>query len=155
MTDQQQIRAVAERYFHALDSRDFHLAESCFTDDAIYSTYDGATTEVGREAILASLRRIEAFAHSMHILASQYADVDGDNARARTIAMAILVDADVVDPVHVRGLTYHDDLVRSTEGWRITHRRHSAHWQFDAAAVPVLFAGVAHASRESGARGDQ
>ena len=130
------IRQVVERVFHALDSRELHLLETVFAPEARFSLEGGARVIDGREAILMTMGGPRPFSASTHWIANHRAEIDGDKAKARTFAVAVLVEADG-GRTRMRGLEYDDHFVRATDGWRIALRQHKANWQIDGAAVNV------------------
>jgi hypothetical protein len=60
--------------------------------------------------------------------------IEGDAARARTYLQAQHVRLGTAPERHLTfGGVYDDELVRTTEGWRITHRTLSPMWMDDEA----------------------
>jgi uncharacterized protein (TIGR02246 family) len=135
VSDAAAIREVAERYFYAVDARRFDLLASCFAVDAVMTIHGGERTMTGRDAIVDAFRHLP-FAGSTHLVTSQHVGVNGDEASAHTVAVAFVVDDGDDGLVRTRGLEYHDELVRTKDGWEIRRRDHVARWQFDAEAVP-------------------
>ncbi|AMO61477.1 bile acid 7-alpha dehydratase [Mycolicibacterium phlei] len=124
MSDRDDIIDVLVRYATGIDSRDWDLLRSCFTDDA---TFDYGP--IGLWSNPDSLTRYMKGAHSgpsMHRLTNFAITVDGDTATARTY-----VDATVMGPGGVGAVEnfgwYDDRLVRTPDGWRIAFRRTTLH----------------------------
>jgi hypothetical protein len=128
------IRDVVENYFYALDSRRLDLLSASFANDATM-TLHGRTVELGREdQLTGTFAAICELGPSSHLRTSQHIDLGGDTAHSHTLAQAVVCDK--TGSVHVRGLSYHDDMVKTPGGWRIRHRTHEAIWQYDASGVP-------------------
>ncbi len=133
----QDIRDVLERYFFALDTRDEALLASCFTGDATILYHVGSPAEValrGREAIVRRLHgRTKDFTATTHARSNTVARVNGDTATADTHAVVHVLTG---SHMRVRGIRYHDVLVRQADGWQIRERTHVPVWQHDAIGVP-------------------
>jgi SnoaL-like domain len=98
--------------------------------------HDGKQRVEGLDDIMQLIGGSGALSASTHWIANQLAAFDGDLATLRTFAVAVLADAHQ-PRIRVRGLEYDDDVIRTSEGWRITHRRHRATWQFYSEALPT------------------
>ena len=137
--DQQlRIRSVIERYFNAVDRRDWELLAACFTEDVAFEFNLDTVIQVhGREALIERMRAMPKSAASIHSLASTSILVDGDTASAVTFGTAQVV-LDRIDGgrVLVRGLRYDDKLKRVDGAWRIAKRRHLPIWQYETVSVP-------------------
>jgi hypothetical protein len=131
--DEQQVRDACMAYLAGVDRRDIQVYLRAFTADATVSLFDGAMTVPVAQLVKDGGLDKGGFEHTSHTPASQVIAVDGDTATADTLVTAVLVSAD--GPVTVRGLRYRDDLVRTADGWRISLRRHSVLWQYDAERV--------------------
>jgi len=127
--DEQAVRNTCMRYWAGFDRSDIDVYLSAFTPDATLSLFGGE--QVMRPADMAARGELlSPFEHSSHAPSSQTIFVDGDIATADTFVVAHLVPRDD-GPIAVRGLRYLDDLVRTDDGWRISHRRHFLLWQYD------------------------
>jgi SnoaL-like domain len=114
-----------------------------FTGDA---EYGGPR---GRDDILQLMEGLKAHDSMQHCFASSRIEVDGDSARADTMAVGFNVGPDDVGQqvCLVRGLRYIDDLVRTEDGWRTRRRRghdhpdagHDTLWQFEGVTTPVWY----------------
>jgi ketosteroid isomerase-like protein len=140
MTDEQQIRALTERYFYALDTRQLDHLTECFTPDASISIQGAERRLAGYDDLVGAFSGVMSFAHTRHLVTSEHVEVAGSGASAHTLAVAIVLDGN--GAVHVRGVDYRDELVRTAAGWRIVHRRHNAYWQFDADSTPLFLSGA-------------
>ena len=142
LADRQEIYDVLNRYAHGLDSHDWDLLRSCFTEDAVADYLELGGVNEGREAIVelcsGVLTGLDA---SQHLIGSHQATIEGDTAEARCYLQAqhVFKGADGGDHYLVGG-TYVDRLVRTDEGWRIKHRTLHATW-FD--GNPEVFTAAA------------
>jgi hypothetical protein len=133
------IRGVVENYFYALDSRRLDLLSASFAADATM-THHGRRVELGHgDQLAGTFAAICELGPTSHLRTAQHIDLGGHTAHSHTLAQAVVCDK--TGPVHVRGLSYHDDMVRTPDGWRIRHRVHEAIWQYDATGVPPHLAG--------------
>ena len=137
--DQQlRIRGVLERYFNAIDRRDWDLLGACFTEDVAFELNLETVIRLrGRQALIDRMSSMPKPFASIHTLASTSILVEGDEATAVTFGTAQAV-LDRVDggKVLVRGLRYDDRLRRVDGAWRIAERRHLPLWQYEAVSVP-------------------
>jgi ketosteroid isomerase-like protein len=129
------IRAVLERYFHALDARDAESLASCFSE-AAQVAYRGTGAEFmmrGNTAIAHQLiRTVGRFTATIHALSNTVIVVSGSTATADSFAVAhVIADGQAL----VRGLRYRDALTKTATGWRIETRSHEPLWQYDVPTV--------------------
>ena len=120
--DREEIVALLVRYARAVDSKDWKLLRSCFTD--------GATTDYGEIGSWRGAGDLVLFmedAHAgmgatQHLLTNFQVEVDAGRATSLTYVHAVTVLAshpdDWIDTIG----TYEDRLVRGPDGWRIDHR---------------------------------
>jgi uncharacterized protein (TIGR02246 family) len=124
---EREIRALVARYFAALDTRDFDLLRTCFTEDADAEYQDGAWSLRGRDEIVAKLEIVKQMRSSIHLTGAVACEVDGFGAKGTVFAVAWL-DREQPKGVAMRGLRY-DDRYREDSGqWRIEGRRHRVLW---------------------------
>ena len=125
MTDQedrQDIGDVLLRYATGIDRRDWSLFRTAFTDDCELD-YGEIGTWNGVDAVTEFMDVSHSMAgHTMHRLTNQVITVHGDRAEARTYVDALILAQDNDSGVNAVGF-YDDELVRTTNGWRITKRR--------------------------------
>lgn len=120
--DKQDIAEVLMRYATGIDTRDWVLFRTCFTEDVL-AEYEGISTWDGVDDITASMESSHAgMGHTMPQLSNIAITVDGGEATARTYVDAVLMATDGQSGLNPRGF-YEDRLVRTTAGWRIAHRR--------------------------------
>ena len=124
MTDHQDITDVLVRYATGIDSRDWTLFRTCFTDDAGFD-YGGIGTWNSPDALTAYMRRSHS-GPSLHRLSNFVIAVDGDQARSRTYVDAVVMGPKGFGVVNTFGW-YDDELRRTADGWRIAFRRTTLH----------------------------
>lgn len=138
MDDRWAISDVVNRYFFAVDRRDWPRLRSCFTED-VTAVYEGVPVAGGRDRLMAFLTgrsetgyplEIVDLQGAMHFMGNHHAEISGDTAVAETYALAHLIDAPAPGPrLRTRGLRYLDELARLPDGgWRIRRREHILEW---------------------------
>jgi 3-phenylpropionate/cinnamic acid dioxygenase small subunit len=127
--DQLEIATLLTRYARAVDSKDWELYRSVFTDDAFIDYSESGV-------IAGSLDEVTDFfrgdfsalvSMSMHYISNIETEVDGDAARVRAM---------FYNPTQIKGMAelcyfggyYHHELVRTPEGWRSRRLREEPVW---------------------------
>jgi ketosteroid isomerase-like protein len=128
LLDRHAIRDLVTRYACAVDRRDFDAVAACFTPDAETDyTYFRGPIAVVLEKIRAG---VNGFAMTMHVLGNHLAEVRGDEATSETYAVCYHRRPGVPDGAQlVVAMRYLDELVRTTDGWRIRRRHATVEWQ--------------------------
>ena len=128
VSDELEIAALLNRYARAVDTKDWQLYRSVFTDDShidysvdvFKGSLDGAIEFFsGDFSALVTM--------SMHYITNIESDIDGDTARVRAM---------FYNPTQIKGVAelcmfggyYHHELVRTPGGWRSTHLREEMVW---------------------------
>jgi SnoaL-like domain len=128
VSDELEIAALLNSYARAVDTKDWALYRSVFTDDAHidYSAdvFVGSLDEAieffsGQFSALVSM--------SMHYITNIESDIDGDAARVRAM---------FYNPTQIKGIAelsmfggyYFHDLVRTPDGWRSRNLREEMVW---------------------------
>jgi DNA-binding protein Fis len=126
-----EVEALLNRYFAALDGRDFATLRDCFAADAT-AHYDRPLK--GTAAIMTHLREaMSRCAASTHIGGGPVIFNAGGGLTVESPALALLVvEAPDGTIIRVRGLRYRDLLVRSSRGLVFQRRERRAEWTFDA-----------------------
>jgi SnoaL-like domain len=131
--DAVEIQQLLARYSRSLDTRDWELYRSLFTEDAFidYAASGGATGQ--RDQVVEWLiSTLGTFTWSgMHYITNIEAEVTGDNA---------LVRAAVFNPMQFPGMKaltyiggyYHHDMIRTPNGWRSRNLREEIIWSVNA-----------------------
>ena len=132
--DKIEIAEMQSRYMFALDWYDGEVYASLFTDDAVIEWPGGRAD--GREAIGNACVRVGAYfgrlaaadapkkaPHLRHFVTNTVVDIQGDQARARSYWFDLDNDNKPRWPYLVAYGYYEDDLIRTADGWRYTHRK--------------------------------
>jgi 3-phenylpropionate/cinnamic acid dioxygenase small subunit len=120
--DRQDISDVLVRYGTGIDSRDWPLFRTVFTDDCELD-YGEIGTWHGVDAVVEFMEAAHDMAgHTLHRITNQAATIDGDRATARAYVDAVIMSQDNTSGVNAAGF-YDDELVRTGSGWRISRRR--------------------------------
>lgn len=120
--DRQDIADLLTRYATGIDSRDWPLFRTVFTDDCELD-YGVVGVWKGRDAVADFMEQAHAMAgHTLHRLSNLAISVDGDAAVARSYIDGLIMAADNQSGVNAIGY-YDDEIVRTPDGWRIARRR--------------------------------
>jgi hypothetical protein len=123
LADRAAIIEVTHRYCWALDSRDWPLLDRVFTHDATAELLSPLLQ--GRDAIRARIRNsIDPLDATQHTVTNHMITLHGDTASSRCYlhSQHVLHSVDGV-PHYVVAGRYEDEMVRGSDGWRITFRR--------------------------------
>ena len=136
LEDRLDITDLIYRYARRLDAGEVDGVMSCFTDDAYASYNDGATILDGSaqlreffEMVVERFRTFSVESPSMHIMNNVMVALAGDHAEVASKALAYLLPSPD-GQVTVRGLEYIDEVVRGSDGWKISRRMHKAQFQY-------------------------
>jgi 3-phenylpropionate/cinnamic acid dioxygenase small subunit len=116
--------AVAElmiRYATSVDARDLDRYATCFTDDVEVTGFSGGAI-TGLATYVAWVgEALSKYSHTHHLIGNQVVTIDGDEAHMRSYVQAMHVL--VAEPDTMIGLwaIYDDRVVRTADGWKITH----------------------------------
>jgi 3-phenylpropionate/cinnamic acid dioxygenase small subunit len=118
LNEQQAVVDVLVRCAAAFDARDWPSLDSVFTADV------DAYGAQGREAVVTTIRSfLGGCGPSQHLLGNYDVTVSGDSARSVCKARVLHVGAgDRADRTYECCGNYHDELVRTPEGWRLRRR---------------------------------
>ena len=118
---------VLNRYAWALDTRDWEGLREVFAAD-LRADY-GAFTVDGVGAMVERMRESHAHVDStQHLIGNHDVEVAGDTARSRCSAIVTLRRAGRPSRIYRTGAWYADELVRTSEGWRIAVRTATGIW---------------------------
>ena len=116
--DEVAIAALLYRYARAVDTKDWELYRSVFTDDA-HIDYSSAGAVVGGrdEVVDWFAANFGVIPWSMHYITNIESDIDGETAKVRAM---------FYNPMHLPGMAeqsycggyYLHDMVRTPEGWK-------------------------------------
>jgi hypothetical protein len=132
--DKMVIGEMQSRYMYALDWHDADMYASLFTEDAVLEWPEGKAE--GRDAIRTACVRIGEFYDKLsaaagqrkpfqlrHFVMNRVFDIQGDKARAWAYWLDLNNDNLQRWPYVAAYGYYEDDLIRTADGWRFTHRR--------------------------------
>ena len=120
--DRQEITDVLIRYATGIDTRDWSLFRTVFTDDCRLD-YGEIGSWDGVDAVTGFMVDAHAAAgHTMHRITNPAVSIDGDTARARAYVDALIMAPDNASGVNAAGY-YDDEFVRTPRGWRLHRRR--------------------------------
>ena len=134
LSDRIEIQDLIVRYAHAIDERNWDALDDIFTEDAQIDYTDlggqkGSLTET-KKFLAEALPKFSAF---QHLSTTSRIDLDGDTARSKTILFNPMVMEHAGEQrVFFIGLWYQDEIVRTSNGWRIKFRREEKSWSFNA-----------------------
>lgn len=129
MSEHSDIAALLYRYARAVDSKDWELYRSVFTDDAVID-YSSAGAVVGTrdEVVDWFAANFGVIPWSMHYITNiEILETDGDTATVRAM---------FYNPMQLPGMSeqsacggyYHHELVRTPDGWRSRSLREENLW---------------------------
>lgn len=123
-SDRDEILDLTVRYATAIDSRQYDLFATVFTDDAALDYgIVGQWTGAAEVAQFMEAAHVGA-AHTMHRMTNHVIAIDGDTATVRTYVDALILaeDGSGANPVGY----YDDNLLRTNAGWRIARRKYTS-----------------------------
>jgi 3-phenylpropionate/cinnamic acid dioxygenase small subunit len=120
--DRDDVTDVLVRYATGIDTRDWALLRTCFSDDC-----DADYGAIGRWHSGDDITRWMQETHdplgpTLHRLTNVALRRSGTGIAARSQVHAVIVTPDRSTAIHALG-TYDDELVATAEGWRIARRR--------------------------------
>lgn len=128
MSDEVDIARLLYRYARAVDTKDWQLYRSVFTEDAVID-YSSAGIPVGsREEIVEFFTQaFGAIPWSMHYITNIEADISGDTADVRAMFYNPMQLPGMAEQSACGGYYFHQ-LVRTADGWRSRHLREDNVW---------------------------
>ncbi len=135
ISDELEIAALLTRYAAAVDTKDWNLYRSVFTDDARIDYSSAGAIAGTRDEVADWLARgFEAIPMTMHYITNIELDIDGDTAFVRAM---------FYNPMQLPGSAelsscggyYNHQLVRTPEGWRSSYLREDSVWFVNPPAV--------------------
>jgi ketosteroid isomerase-like protein len=128
ISDQLEITALLTKYARAVDTKDWDLYRSVFTDDANIDYSSAGAIAGSREQVADWLAQgFATIPMSMHYITNIESHFDGDTAQVRAM---------FYNPMQLPGMTglsycggyYHHELVRTDDGWRSRNLREDNVW---------------------------
>lgn len=123
----EEIRDALTNYSQGLDQRNWELYDQAWTEDATFEAPDEGIERMSAEELKARLKSNNDSDRlaGQHLLNNTHFQIDGDTARTITevtwVTLQTMDKPGMVFEVRGGGI-YVDDLVRTTEGWRIKRR---------------------------------
>ena len=121
--DRLAVADVMIRYATCVDARDLDRYATCFTDDVEVTGFSGGPITGLANYLPWVGSALKRFSQTHHMLGNQVVEIDGDHAHLRTYVTATHVLADDADTLLVLWANYDDRLIRTPDGWKITHHR--------------------------------
>jgi 3-phenylpropionate/cinnamic acid dioxygenase small subunit len=125
-TDEREIRNLLARLGHLADYGDLDVYLTLFTDDAIWER-EGDRRQ-GHTDILSGAKERRASGlqgpgtHSRHMNTTMWVAVDGSDTAEAHSYFLFIQHTDATPTVSMVG-HYHDTLRRTSDGWKLAHRR--------------------------------
>jgi len=128
VSDEAEIARLLYRYARAVDTKDWELYRSVFTQNAVIDYSSAGIPAGSRDEIAEFLSKgFTTIPWRMHYITNIEADVDGDTAQVRAM---------FYNPMQLPGMAemsscggyYHHELVRTSDGWRSRHLREENVW---------------------------
>ena len=117
----QDVADVLVRYATGIDRRDWALFRTCFTDDC-EADYGEIGVWHGVDEITEWMRVVhDACGHTLHRITNIVVSPGEDGVVARSYVEALVLGPDTGAGVRADGF-YDDELVETTDGWRIARR---------------------------------
>jgi 3-phenylpropionate/cinnamic acid dioxygenase small subunit len=113
---------VLVRYATGIDTRDWPLLRTCFTDDCDADYGDIGHWRGGDEIVRWMAQTHDPLGPTMHRITNVALGAHGGGVTARSYVHAVVMTPDGAAAIHAFGW-YDDDLVTAADGWRIARRR--------------------------------
>lgn len=131
ISDRIEIEDVLTRYCYAVDDREWDLYRSLFTSDAVIDDRVTGGLQSGVEEHIQYLERaLSKIVLSQHAISTVRIDLNVNSANVRAhCSCPMVVDLDEGKKhVFFQGLWYRNSLVRTPEGWKISHLLEEGYW---------------------------
>jgi hypothetical protein len=128
VADELEISALLNRYARAVDTKDWALYRSVFTEGAhIDYSSAGAIAGVRDEVADWLAQGFATIPWSMHYITNIESEIEGDTASVRAMFYNPMQLPGMSEPSSCGGY-YHHELVRTGEGWRSRRLREDNVW---------------------------
>jgi hypothetical protein len=140
LIDRQAIVDTTLRYGLAVDTRDWDLFESLFTNqievDVSFLGPGGYRPFVAHDWAVSVRENVSGYQSTQHIITNHLVSIDGDSATCRAYLQARhYLPNDAGDPFRDIGGWYDWDLVRTGEGWLVRRYKLTLAWSAGNAAL--------------------
>jgi 3-phenylpropionate/cinnamic acid dioxygenase small subunit len=112
------------RYATGIDTRDWRLLRSCFTDDCEADYGDAGRWKSGDEITAWMRAAHEPLGHTLHRITNVSLTADGARVKARSYVDALIRGPGNVGGARAAGF-YEDVIVETDDGWRIARREYT------------------------------
>ncbi len=123
LLDRAAISDVFCRYALGVDTKDWAMFRSCFTDDVeadFSSVWPGLVIRGADEWVQRAQSLVDGLDATQHIITNHTHDIDGDRARCTSYLQAQHVfKNDLGDSQNILAGYYKYDMVRTPAGWKI------------------------------------
>ncbi len=129
ISDRLEINDLLTRYTVAIDTKDWGLLDTCFLPDAkLDYTQTGGIQGAYPEVRQWLEKALAAFPMTMHFISNSTVELSGDRAKSRTYVINPMGFPKPDGGLHIFtvGGYYVDELVRTSDGWRIANRMEEA-----------------------------
>ncbi len=125
LLDHQEIESLLTRYTQMVDQRDWKRMDEVFTSTAsIDYTSSGGVAGPYKETLAWLASALEPWPLNLHFISNFDIDIDGDRGRSSCYFFAPMGrdEPDGSQTMTTNAGYYHDELVRTPDGWRIQAR---------------------------------
>ncbi len=135
VADRLEIEDLITDYAAAIDSGEIDKLDAIFTPDAFidYSAMGGAKGSYPEvKAFLA--KALKGFRNTQHLIGNFEIRLDGDKATGKIMCfnpMELETGDKPAIPVFFLGLWYHDEYIKTPDGWRIARRTEQKSWVYN------------------------
>jgi 3-phenylpropionate/cinnamic acid dioxygenase small subunit len=119
-----QVADLLVRYATGIDTRDWNLLRSCFTDDCKADYGDVGQWKSGDEITAWMKASHQPLGHTLHRITNVSLAAEGERVRARCYVDALIRGPGNVGGVQAAGF-YEDVIVEAEDGWRIARRQYT------------------------------
>ena len=128
-----EIQQLLARYSRSLDTRDWELYRSVFTEDAFIDyAASGGKTGLRDQVVEWLIKTLGTFDWSgMHYITNIEAEVTGDSAQVRAAVFNPMQFPGMKELTYFGGY-YHNDMIRTPDGWRSRNLREEVIWSVNA-----------------------
>ena len=120
ISDRLAIGDVIIKYATSVDARDMDRYATCFVDDVVVTGFSDNEYRGLPDYLAFVTGALERFGRTQHLIGNLEISIDGDTAHMRSYVQANHILAADENTLIVLWAQYHDDLVRTADGWKIT-----------------------------------
>lgn len=132
VADKLEIQEQLARYARGVDTSDWELWKSVFTEDAVVDYSRSGVISGSRDEVAAFLEQaFSAIPWATHHISNVEIDLDGDRAKVRAMFFNPM-QIPGMDESSSTGGYYHHDFVRTPQGWKSEHLVEEPMWFLNA-----------------------